>query len=377
MVRRSLSILFWAIFFFLLAVFVVGGRSIEVWWSQEITATLATNVLREPHEAVTIDFSRAIQEKTLEGKIALTPNIPFHTEWQSGGKRLMIVPDTVWPLGATYRVIIGQGRTRLFQQTPRFSFSVRSPMLPQIVSVTPKNGDKDVLLGIEDPIRVTFDRSTRDFYIDFQFDPPVEVVYQNNAEKTVFEMLPKRSLQAGETYAINIQARYRNEEGAQYYPLQKVSFATLLPQPKQMSRDFAGRIEEAKRFTQAQYSEGKYIDVNLASQTMTLFENGQSIDAYIISSGKPGMDTPRGRFSIENKAARPWSKQYGLYMPYWQAITPDGKYGIHELPEWPSGYKEGANHLGIPVSHGCMRLGIGPAKRVFEWADIGTPVVIH
>jgi lipoprotein-anchoring transpeptidase ErfK/SrfK len=89
------------------------------------------------------------------------------------------------------------------------------------------------------------------------------------------------------------------------------------------------------------------------------------------------MDTPRGRYAIQNKAVRPWSKAYSLYMPYWQAITPDGKYGIHELPEWPGGYKEGANHLGTPVSHGCMRLGIGPAKRVYEWAPIGTPVVIY
>jgi hypothetical protein len=66
-----------------------------------------------------------------------------------------------------------------------------------------------------------------------------------------------------------------------------------------------------------------------------------------------------------------------LYMPYWMAITPDGKYGIHELPEWPGGYKEGANHLGRPVSHGCVRLGVGAAKTVYEWASEGTTVVVH
>jgi lipoprotein-anchoring transpeptidase ErfK/SrfK len=110
---------------------------------------------------------------------------------------------------------------------------------------------------------------------------------------------------------------------------------------------------------------------------MTLFEDGRSVDAYIISSGKRGMDTPKGDFQIYNQALRPWSKKYSLYMPYWQAITSDGQFGIHELPEWPGGYKEGANHLGTPVSHGCVRLGIGAAKRVFEWAAIGTPVVIY
>jgi lipoprotein-anchoring transpeptidase ErfK/SrfK len=64
-------------------------------------------------------------------------------------------------------------------------------------------------------------------------------------------------------------------------------------------------------------------------------------------------------------------------MPFWMAVAADGKFGIHELPEWPGGYKEGANHLGIPVSHGCIRLGVGPAKQVYDWTEVGTPVVIY
>jgi lipoprotein-anchoring transpeptidase ErfK/SrfK len=52
-------------------------------------------------------------------------------------------------------------------------------------------------------------------------------------------------------------------------------------------------------------------------------------------------------------------------------------HGIHELPEWKNGYKEGANHLGTPVSHGCVRLGVGPAAKVYGWAEVGTPIVIH
>jgi lipoprotein-anchoring transpeptidase ErfK/SrfK len=64
-------------------------------------------------------------------------------------------------------------------------------------------------------------------------------------------------------------------------------------------------------------------------------------------------------------------------MPFWMAITPGGSFGIHELPEWPDGDKNGANDLGSPVSHGCVRLGIGPAERVYNWAEIGTPVVVY
>ena len=52
-------------------------------------------------------------------------------------------------------------------------------------------------------------------------------------------------------------------------------------------------------------------------------------------------------------------------------------HGIHELPEWPNGAKEGEGHLGTPVSYGCIRLGVGDAEFAYNWADIGTPVYIH
>jgi lipoprotein-anchoring transpeptidase ErfK/SrfK len=127
-------------------------------------------------------------------------------------------------------------------------------------------------------------------------------------------------------------------------------------------------------FTPGNYY-GRYIDVNLTEQKMILFDNNKKINEYTVSTGKWSTPTPIGTRYIQNKNARAWSPKYGLYMPYWNSLG-DG-YGIHELPEWPSGYKEGEAHLGTPVSHGCIRLGVGPAEFVFEWAPIGTPVWIH
>lgn len=121
--------------------------------------------------------------------------------------------------------------------------------------------------------------------------------------------------------------------------------------------------------------EGKYIDVDLAHQKLCRIESSTVLDCFIISSGKPSMPTPTGTFSILSKNPKAWSGQYGLWMPYWQQIS--GPYGIHELPEWPNGYKEGQDHLGTPVSHGCVRLGVGDAGTVFGWTEIGTPVYIH
>lgn len=121
--------------------------------------------------------------------------------------------------------------------------------------------------------------------------------------------------------------------------------------------------------------EGKYVDVDLTNQKLCRVEGPNIIDCYTISSGKPGMSTPTGTFNITGKNPRQWSGKYGLWMPFWQQFR--GDYGLHQLPEWPNGYKEGENHLGTPVSHGCVRLGTGAAEVVYNWTEIGTPVYIH
>ncbi len=63
-------------------------------------------------------------------------------------------------------------------------------------------------------------------------------------------------------------------------------------------------------------------------------------------------------------------------MPYWQGLG-SGRFGFHELPVWPNGYREGERNLGIPVSAGCIRLGIGPAEFLYNWTTTETKVLIY
>lgn len=259
--------------------------------------------------------------------------------------------------------------------------STKKPIVleyPKVISITPADGSKDVMFDIEDPIIVRFDRPITGFFIDFRLNPDVPVAYENNEDKTEFHLMPKQLPASSiEAYTLSVFAKRSSEDDSSYKFLASTKFSLLPEVPVAWSKDMTTRLEEAKKYTRPRILSGKYIDINVGNQTMITFEDGKMLGAYPVSSGKRGMDTPKGEYSIHNKALRPWSKQYKLYMPYWMAITADGKYGIHELPEWPSGYKEGANHLGIPVSHGCVRLGVGPAKNVFEWAEIGIPVVVH
>lgn len=248
---------------------------------------------------------------------------------------------------------------------------------PKVLSISPLDQSQDVLIGIEDPIVVRFASSVKPFFVDFALDPPVEVVYENNPKKTEFRLLPKAPLQDGMKYTLTVSYRRSEHINAPTTEIFQSVFSTLPLPPTTWSPDLDVRLIEAKRFTRPIRSTGKYIDINLSNQVMTLFEEGVLRDAFLVSSGRAGMATPQGEYVIHNKAMHPWSKRYLLYMPYWMAITSDGKYGIHELPEWPGGYKEGANHLGRPVSHGCVRLGVGSAKMVYDWASEGTPVIVH
>ena len=119
----------------------------------------------------------------------------------------------------------------------------------------------------------------------------------------------------------------------------------------------------------------KRIEIKLETQELSYFLGGVKMETFIVSSGKPGMRTPSGHFKIDSKHPRAWSS-YGLWMPWWMSLR-NGYFGIHELPEWPNGAKEGEDHLGTPVSHGCVRLGVGPAEFLYNWTPIGTPVFIY
>jgi len=120
---------------------------------------------------------------------------------------------------------------------------------------------------------------------------------------------------------------------------------------------------------------GKYIEVDLSEQKMYLWEGSNLASTYIVSTGKWSTPTPVGTRYIQSKSDRAYSAKYNLYMPWWSSLG-EG-YGIHELPEWANGTKEGEAHLGTPVSHGCIRLGVGSAEAVYNWAPIDTPVYIH
>lgn len=130
---------------------------------------------------------------------------------------------------------------------------------------------------------------------------------------------------------------------------------------------------------------GRWIDVNLTEQIATAYDGRTALKSVLISAGRPGWDTPTGVFPIlrrlekdtmdgatlvgqgPNGAGASYKVENVRYVQY---FTNDGA-AIHE------NYWRRPATFGMPGSHGCI--GMMPADAAWFWqfATVGTPLVIH
>lgn len=121
---------------------------------------------------------------------------------------------------------------------------------------------------------------------------------------------------------------------------------------------------------------GMLIEVSIAKQRFTAWNNGRVFMTGLVSTGMPGYDTPTGHFHVIFKMENAWSAKWGVVMPW--ALNIHGNYFIHQLTHYPnSTVNIGASKLGTAASHGCVRVGIPNAELLYHWAHVGTPVWIH
>lgn len=330
-----------------------------------------------PEESVVINFSFPIFTEGYNEKIRIVPAESFSLRWKDSNKKLEITPEKFWQPGEQYQIFLPAGENIMFSDVESgvVNFSVIN--YPQVKKIIPENGAQDVSIDIEEPIVLNFAKSSADFALRFILNSNGGTFFETNLNRDEFRIMPKNGMEYGEKYILEVYAKYKSARDEEYKKIFESSFETVPPPVIVWDSNNETRLQQTRKYARAKIKNGKYIDINLSSQVMSIFQEGKLLDAFMISSGKRGMDTPKMETKIYNKFPRAFSKAYGLFMPNWMALVADGKYGIHELPEWPGGYKEGANHLGIPVSHGCVRLGVGSAERVYNFAEVGTPVVIY
>ena len=108
------------------------------------------------------------------------------------------------------------------------------------------------------------------------------------------------------------------------------------------------------------------IVVDLLTQMAYVYRGDELIGASTMSSAKTGHITPYGYWSILEKRPFYRSKKYdNAPMPWMERID---NYGI--------AFHGGVNP-GFPASHGCMRLPMKFAEKLYGVTKIGTKVVIE
>jgi lipoprotein-anchoring transpeptidase ErfK/SrfK len=134
------------------------------------------------------------------------------------------------------------------------------------------------------------------------------------------------------------------------------------------------------------------VKISIAEQRAYFYKNGMLVGISQLSTGREGLNTPTGHYSIIQKDVNHASTKYGDYvdaagnvvmpnvdsekdkkppgshfkgapMPYFMRIV--GGVGMH------AGYLPG-----YPASHGCIRMPEFMAENFFKSVNTGTPVTI-
>ena len=135
--------------------------------------------------------------------------------------------------------------------------------------------------------------------------------------------------------------------------------------PRNARKNTAGKSEAAEKETGAKPQGPLIIAVSIDKQKVLVYDSNGLFAESPVSTGMKGHSTPMGVFSVIQKHKLHHSNIYsGAPMPYMQRIT------------W-SGIAMHAGVLpGYPASHGCIRMPMAFAVKMWNWTKMGARVVV-
>lgn len=139
---------------------------------------------------------------------------------------------------------------------------------------------------------------------------------------------------------------------------------------------------------------GKVMVVSLTEQTLRLYDNGVLVKTIYVVTGQPAAQTPPGVDHIFYKATNlTFKSSEPPNSPLWYPPTPinygmeyhAGGYYFHDAT-WRSYFGPGGNlphpdytsgQFSDKGSHGCINMSLSNTAWLYNWVDIGTPVIIY
>jgi lipoprotein-anchoring transpeptidase ErfK/SrfK len=149
--------------------------------------------------------------------------------------------------------------------------------------------------------------------------------------------------------------------------------AAILVSTPALASDSAAAVETAASALQANKfvwsdpasAEPVTIVVSIPQQRAFVYRGDALVAASAVSTGRIGNDTPTGVYPILQKNEKHRSNLYDdAPMPYMQRLTWDG-IALHA-----------GKNPGFPDSHGCVRLPMEFARKLFAITQKGTTVVV-
>ena len=134
---------------------------------------------------------------------------------------------------------------------------------------------------------------------------------------------------------------------------------------KQKARRPSAKTEAAPKETNAKPQGPLIIAISIEQQKVRVYDANGLFAESPVSTGMKGHSTPMGVFSVIQKNKMHRSNIYsGAPMPYMQRITWSG-IALHAgvLP-------------GYPASHGCIRMPMAFAVKMWNWTRMGARVII-
>ena len=142
-------------------------------------------------------------------------------------------------------------------------------------------------------------------------------------------------------------------------------------------------VEAPPRLPSNAPAAGRWIDANLTHQVVVAYDGRTPVFQSRFSSGRPAWETSTGVLRVLWRVAKETMDSATLVgmdaaranyrvedIKWAQYFTNDGQ-AIHH------NYWRDPDLFGIPSSHGCLGMLEADAKRIWDWAPVGTPLVIH
>jgi lipoprotein-anchoring transpeptidase ErfK/SrfK len=130
----------------------------------------------------------------------------------------------------------------------------------------------------------------------------------------------------------------------------------------------------------------RLITVSVQGQRLIAYDRGSVVVDALVTTGRPALATDIGAMRVLHKDSpwtmhSPWPKGSPTWYPdtvvqmvLW--FTSNGE-GLHDASWQPDSTLGPGSQNGPYASHGCIHVPLAAVKTLFDWAPIGTPVVVY